>query len=373
MGVGQWSLDLVEDTPISVLDRLDVRTSGFGHIVVTPVPVDVALGDAILPIARYTGVYREQDRVSLGGLGPNMWVADSNGKGPFYAEGLSTPDGKFADWVTRLRPAQLTPGITSTIAGWFPKTYFGTNLRDPLDEVCLYFGAEWRVTPALAFDIGKRADLFRVDPVAVVVAKESEAGRDLNVQGIPGDVSAPRDVKNIVRRVNLYSGDQDAPTVTFSTPTVSDADFPYRGPDGSVLRMDQRYESWDAPVGSEAQYANNLQNLNKLPHEEIKLTTRQYDIGQNVEVGDNLWVFDPLKGIRDLSNPVDYRGVTIYPEIIRCVGYTWPVRQGMGVYFRRFVKVDGSWVVDWIDLTNYVEFETGDTSVEIGDKPRSTR
>jgi hypothetical protein len=49
---------------------------------------------------------------------------------------------------------------------------------------------------------------------------------------------------------------------------------------------------------------------------------------------------------------------------MRAMAQTWPIRQGMGVWFR-----DGAGAL--VDLTDYVEFDTGDATVELGSIART--
>lgn len=375
MSLGSWSLQLAEDTPRYVLDRLDVTVSGFGHIAITPNAVDAgAMSDAdMLSLSRYTGRYHSQpDEFTMSGAGMAACIADGDGKGPGYSGGLATASGLFSEWVVALRPHSLAAGITAAISGTFAKFYPRTNLREPLDEVCAYFNAEWRITNDGKFDIGPVGTLFRSVPNSVVV--RSDGGRDMNILGIAGELTAARDVKNYTRRVNYYTGTTGAPTVNSSDGGIADIDVRYRAFDGTAIRMDRFVEDFSntpTTAGQGLADAEFRKTINA--HREITLSGTQYDIAQDVRVGDALYVYDPSRGIRDVSNEVFYRGAVIYPQVIRCVGYTWPVRKGMGVYFRRHVRVAGVWTAEWTDLTGYVRFESGETRVDIGSMPRKPK
>jgi hypothetical protein len=384
MGIGQWELQMKTDTPRPIMDRLDPRVSGFGHIVITNTEADVTLGEGLLSFARYTGVLRSQpSEFQIGGPGLGMWIEDEDGKGPSYPGALFTAGGTFAQWVSKLRPASLIAGFTEVITSkTFQTAYEKTTLRKPLDEVCAYFGTEWRVSPSFRFDIGYPASLFRATPKAVVVAKAGDGGRDYNVTGIVGDMTLSRDVEDVVRRVVLFTHydpdpeNNDVDDVNVITPSVSgisDANYPYRDPRGDSLTMDELVDEGEMASGTEQDYVQALFAPKKYARQEISLDGTQYDIGNDVAVGDPLYVFDQARGIYNLDNPVSYRGQTIFPEVIRCVGLRWPIRRGMGVYLRRYVKPSGAWVPEWTDLTNYVDWDTGTTSVEVGAKPRTSR
>lgn len=380
MGIGQWDLALRDDTPRSVMDQLLVKSPGvgFGHMVVTPTHLDVTLGEGLLALARYTGVYRKQpSEFGMAGAGLAMWIEDEDGKGPAYTGRLNTDEGTFAQWVAKLRPAALKPGVTSTIGGSFAQWYHRTTLRKPLDEVCAAFGAEWVVRPNFRFDIGRPAELFAMNPRAVIVRRQGDGGRDYNVTGIVGDLDVERDLEDWVRRAVHYLGVEEAPVVGTANGGVAAADVPYRRPDGQAIDMDLLVEDFgeaDAPTAEANRIAGIEYAARRTAHEELTVSSVGYDIGADVAVGDNVWVFDQNRGIYDLANPVTYRGQTIYPETIRCVGLTWPVKRGMGVYMRTFVKGAGAaWSPQWIDLTEYVDWEDGETTVEVGAKPRSSK
>lgn len=373
MGVGAWSLRLSPNTPGDVLSKVSLKRHGFGHVVVTSARLDSsALSDAdMLEHARFTGVYRKQpSEFEMAGVGVNAWLGDEDGKGIILGASTSAAGGTFANWVPLLRPTYLGTGTVSTIAGSFPNTYVQVTMRKALDEVCAFFGAEWRVGTDFKLHVGLPADLFRDTPIAVVTRRGG--GRDLSAVGVMGEVEVVRDLEDWVRSV-LYYYNSGAGVVT-ADGSVAAADVAYRGPTGLAADIRSVISSSVATVGEATPLAAAEFGKVRYPRQEIRLSSIEYDIGESVNVGDNLWVFDPERDMYDLANPVTFRGQTIFPEVIRCVGQTWPIRKGMGVYFRRFVDNNTStWDVDWVDLTEFVEWESGDTTVEIGEKPRPSR
>ena len=375
MGIGSWSVQLKPDTPRPIMDAIDVRRSGFGHIAITPTPITTsAMTDAqILSTVRYLGVYRKQPtEYGMAGGGTALWINDEDGQGRSYINSVYTASGTFAQWVTLLRPADLLTGITSTISGTLAKTYYRTNIREPIDDVCAYFGAEWRVTNELKFDIGLPADLFQTTPTSVIVRTKGDGGRDHNIQGIVGNLDVARDVEDWTRRAVYYTGTEASFVWNSQDGGVSDADVIFRGPFGAAAVRDRLVEGFSSPAGSGPGYALAMYNQYKTPRQELRLSTELYDIGQDIRVGDSVYVYDPMRGMQNLNTQITYRGRVIYPETIRCVGLQWPIRAGMGVYFRYYTKPLYTWVVNWLDLTPYVTFESGETQVEVGAKPRSS-
>jgi hypothetical protein len=91
-------------------------------------------------------------------------------------------------------------------------------------------------------------------------------------------------------------------------------------------------------------------------------------------VGAYIKVWDPDNHVWRLENefvnyafgaPTEtfYNGHVCWPSVQRVYGITMPVREGMGVYL---VRGDG----DIIDLTRYVKWETGTSTIEVGAPPR---
>jgi hypothetical protein len=378
MGTGSWNLTLNPATPAHIWDRLRIAESGRGHVVITATQTDMAsIPDAeALALARYSGIYlkRENGSRTLSGYGVNGWLGESDKVG--RSTGAWTRTGTFAQWVTFLTDTFLQPGIVSPIPGTFKQTYEPTTFRALADLVAARFDAAWRVRPDFHFDFGTYADLFREDPIALIVRHQADAGQDFSVHGIRGDLDLVEDIEQWRRRaVYFYEADPDLPLSTIlQDGGVADVDVPFRGPDGSPafvdeITVDTRTDnSTDAIPLSLAKWraATGVR-------QELTLTSIEYDIGQNVAVGDLLYVFDPDRGVYDLTREETYRGQKIHPAVIRCVGYTWPIRQGMGVWFRRWRRVPGgSWELEWIDLTPYVVWESGQTTVDVGSGPHKT-
>ena len=371
MGNGAWSLQLDEATPGQVLRRLRVAESGRGHIVVTPTWVDLGgMADAAaLALARYTGIYlrREHATNTLSGYGVNAWLGEDDNVG--RSTGGTTQTLTFEDWAAFVTPSYLGTGIRSSIPGNFKHTYDAITFRGLADSIAARYNCAWHVTPDFKLNFGTFSALFRNPPKALVVRHRDDSGRDLNIRGLHGDLDMVEDIEDWRRRiVYFYDGGSE-----IQTGGVADADTPFRGPDGSPAFVDEIVVDQQTDNSTDAQSLS-LARWRQVTgvRQELTLSSVEYDIGKDVAVGDNLYVYDPDRGIYDLTRELAYRGQRIHPAVIRCVGYTWPVREGMGVWFRRYRKVDSSWVVEWIDLTPYVLWESGDTTVEVGAKPRTT-
>ena len=359
---GSWSLSLNESTPTSVLDVLTPSTAAFGHVIVTPVHVDShsVSGATLLSLARYTGIYRARpSHFELGGPGLAAWLGDEDGKGDVVSS--YTANQSFVAWVTAINYAAFTAGTYTAIAGPGNLNHTLTDIsrRDSLDFVCEFYGAEWRVTPAGVLDAGPVANLFATTPTAVV--QPWSGGRDLNITGIRATLDLSRDFDDYTTHVRLNGA------TTTGTATISPATT-YRDLLGNLVIWKRIIDSPDTIAAHVNAVAQAQLNLYSDPRREVTLSTDAYDIGQDFDVGDEIYVYDPLQGLVDTANSVSYRGETIHPVKIRCLGRTWPVQQGMGVYFR---APDSAGTVT--DLTDWIAWESGSTSIEVGALPRRSR
>ena len=91
----------------------------------------------------------------------------------------------------------------------------------------------------------------------------------------------------------------------------------------------------------------------------LNLDLEQYEVSGDMKPGDFIFAFDPDIGFVDTSAEataesrnlyeVTFRGQVITPVKVRVTGLTFPIANGMGVYFR---DKDGNYT----DLTQYVQF-----------------
>ena len=84
MAAGEWSLQLVEDTPRRVMEAIDIEVAGFGQLVILPSRLDPRnhTDAGMLSCARYTGLFRKQEGdFRLSGPGLPILLGDEDGKG----------------------------------------------------------------------------------------------------------------------------------------------------------------------------------------------------------------------------------------------------------------------------------------------------
>lgn len=368
MGVGAWSLDLHPETPRRILSQLDpTGVWGFAQLVVTDVPVDVAsMTDAgVLAVARYGGVYRSMGGLTLSGAGLAALLGDEDGKGNvFEAEISGSYDaGTWASVLTEWTGLTIK-GVEAS--GSWSNAFRWVTAREALADVCAHFGHEWRVTADLGYHQGSITYLYPSTP-ALVVLTDDDGGTDWGVTGVRGEISRSVDVEDHAKKVVYLTsrGDTDPPTApTWTTATRTDS---YRDPLGRDLIIDALVEAHVQDGDPTALAAAELGKLT---------ARRSWDVAadrlpHNLVVGAPVCLWAPAEDVCDLSQPVYYRGRTIFPAASRLMGATWPITPSMGVYLRR--KPSETTDAVWLDLTRYVVGETGGVQLEIGATPRPSR
>lgn len=109
MAAGDWSITLSSETPRKLLEAINVEAVGFSALVILPAHLDVrAHTDAdLLALARYTGIYRRQEGLTLSGAGLPTLMGDEDGKGDVFESPRTTANGYLTQWVPTLRPMSL--------------------------------------------------------------------------------------------------------------------------------------------------------------------------------------------------------------------------------------------------------------------------
>lgn len=405
MAAGDWSLQLVEDTPRRVLEAIDVEKAGFGQLVILPSRLDPrAHSDAtLLGLARWSGIYRAQEgSYRLSGAGSPILLGDEDGKGDIFEVTRSTADGYLAQWVESLRPISLSAGTTYSPGGSFTDTFYLVNARKAFEAICDKFNVEWRVTPSFTLDVGSIEDLYGSTPKLIILRDAGDGGRDTTLTGVRGGSDWSRDLEDYTTKAIVTVPDTEdvvteqgdptwvwdatlgedvmtdisAPTkatittdarIVGATAATPDASIPYGRPsDGGPVVLDRLIESSseDGTDGDPQTLANQQLGRFSKARRELSVDGTSYEIGHLAPVGSYVWLYSPPV-VMDLNNPVQFRGRTTYPVKTRILGARWPISAGLGVYLR---TTRGA--TTWHDLTPYVEWETGDVQLEVGALPR---
>lgn len=376
MGTGRWDVRFRPDVPLEVLMGIDLKRHGFGHIVVTPARLDLTAVTADadrLTASRYIGVLRERPSArQIGGPGLAMWLGDEDGKGVLLEQ--NDYGTTLTNWRTLLTPPGWTAAGSSP-GGSFTRDVVRETAIEVLPDVCAFFGVEWKIGwigGAWKLWVDTTANLFRTTPRAMILRDVHTQLRGTDILGIGAGFDIEQDLDDWTRQVNYYTGDEAAPTLTTASQAgLQDKDVPYRRVDGQAITMTRAIEDFGTSSAGATMAPAHFGRF-KNAHESITAASTEYDITRDVQCGDFVWVYDPIRGLTSPVNEVYFRGRLYWPMKIRVTGHTWPIRRGMGVYLRRYADNDTTtWTPEWVDLTDWVDWEDESAEVvELGDLPR---
>ncbi|MFI6793686.1 hypothetical protein ACIBG4_40780 [Nonomuraea sp. NPDC050383] len=368
MELGSWQLTLVEETPKTILDQL----AYFGHVAFIAGRVEPAqYGDRLLTMARYVGVFTGKDvdhiRKTIDGQGMALWLSDNDDKGDLLETPVQISGATFANAIRAILGTG-TAVVEGTLYSGVPGIYTGRHVyqsrRKAINFICTTMGAEWKVTGDGKLDAGPATSLYSATPDTVIVRRRPNRhtdGDDLTMHGLRGDMGVASDVDDWTSRlVLLAEGQGDA----IATAAANNPANPYKDLRGqAVNRVRVISESTTAPGNAAARASYQLSQF-LTPRSAMRLTTDDYDVEGAFAVGDWAYVYAPDEGLVDPANEVTFRGERINPVKLRMVGASWPIREGMTVAYR---DLNGG----WLDLTPYVDWEGGETTVTVGDLLRA--
>ncbi|TXJ75413.1 hypothetical protein E2C11_23155 [Streptomyces lavendulae] len=376
--LGSWEVKLQANTPRDVLDALDY----FGHVAIVPGRLTPAqYGDNLLTTARYVGVVRTktigddgrtnapQDDLSVGGVGMAMWLGDEDNKGQVYENAITPASASFADTINMLLPASgnyaVTVGTLYSVAGQYTGRHQYESPREAIGYVCDTMSTNsvpvsWRVNGNGTLDAGPESNLYVTNPTCVITTKN--AGEDMFLRALPGSMDTTRDVEDYSTRVVLLA-EGDGNSIATGAADISPA-TPYRDLHGNPVRLTRLVSESDTSTGNASARAQLALSQFTSTRNQLTLSTADYDIHGTFQVGDHVWVYNPDAGIVDTSTEITFRGVRINPLKLQVTEANWSVTDQYTVAYRA-----GSGT--WMDLTQYVEWETDTTStVTVGDFSR---
>lgn len=388
MDGGPWAVNLVDDTPRWVLDDIDVRNKLWATIVITPqhfVPGTVSDAN-LLALARYSGVYLGMGagRTSLHGEGLPWWLGESGDGGDLHASwDFEYTDEFLSDILTSLvfnGSNGLTLNYTGSIAEKFAIDIEGGDTkREVLDTILGQCSSEivWQITAQGVTNVGAPATLWPTRGTPTVIFTP-EGGHDALIDGIQGDFVMAELNGDEVRHQVFVDWDDGYNSGSELMSPIPWFDFAGQSPEVRFL-MDWRpkrprppTEKWRKvaawQIQSETQ-ANRMaaRELNERSEvrQEIAVEVDAFDPWRyDMSPGNDVYLYDPDTKILDVANEVYYRGEAVRPDRGTVQQWTTPVRRGYGVYLRYFTSIGGA--ATYYDLTNWVEFEDGPTSIKVG-------
>jgi hypothetical protein len=366
-GLGNWGVSLRDDMPAEVWDGIDY----FGHVVVHTGRTDPRIaGDSLLRSSRYTGVLRSKSESglpkSIGGLDIAMWLGDPDNKSDIIETPLAVNDD-FEGVITAIMSGfdAVQIGTIFNIAGLFSQTFQYQSRREAVDYVCQTIGGmAWRVNGDATLDAGTEADLFVVNPEVIVMRKPKNmpgltgSEVDMFLRALNGSMQTDQDVEDLSTRVILLAQGINGQFAS-ATADAPPGTHPYLDLHGNPIKL-TRIEQESATDPGNADARAQLQ-LNRFlgTRDAITLSTEFYDISGVARPGDYLWVWDPSMKLEDPSNEKFFQGKWMNPVKLQLTETTWPIVQGMSVLYRHW---DGTWT----DLTDYIVWESGETSIVVG-------
>lgn len=364
-GLGNWTLQLGADTPRELLNRLRY----LGHLCVTAGRDDPRVArDSILRSARYVGPLRGVSFATTGytlsGVGMAYWLGDEDSKGEVLFNAVALAGASFVTAIRALLGGAIIEGTLTPVAGTITMTFQYQTRRSALDYVCQTMGAVYRVNGDGTLDAGPASALFATTPKTAIIRRRQ--GADLTLRALPGTTQLDEDIVDFTTQVVLFSADPDGNLTPSASANINPALNPFRDIHGNPLvatRLSQETTTDPATAPARAQLELNRYSAQR---DAVTLTSSQYDITGDLQVGDSVWVYDPDTNLYDPTgaNEVMFQGERLNPVKLVVNQLSWPIVAGMGVSFR---DQDGG----WYDLTDYVLWEQGDTQIVVGGYDRS--
>ena len=291
-----------------------------------------------------------------------------------YIDGLVITRGNAKYWTA------FTPSTTAPVATTENKTYTGKHYLESaykaLKTISASTDAEFKINNDGTLDVGPPTALFsghETDTPEGMIVRDM-SGADPSITGYSGvDLSTEFDAEDYVSRVEL-TVNQYGNEINLGQADAKDV--PYKDLFGNELERIQILAENDIPtslrnVRAEA-YLNEYNKIQKT----LSVGLEDYDISGDIGTGDIIFVWDPDVGFEDTAadaalenrdrHEITYQGQILHPIKIRVMGLSFPIAEGMGVYYR---DGDGN----YIDLSDYVEFESGVTQIEVGATQKNIR
>ena len=392
MAPGQFSVQLDKTkVPNSIINQIDA----WGHIVIVPADVNVQEfnDSSLLDQSDYTGIVYsleigDEQNVVITGQGLVAYLGDSDSRGMPIAETggptgvrsytnttlenvldtTGTPKGLLRDESGNQGPIRKG-NITDPGANYTGKHYTESALK-AIKYVCQELGVEFKVNQKGLLDAGPVGNLFAghtSDPTSIIV--RGQTGEDPNITGLTtSSLVAQFDASEFVNKVELVASKYGA-EANYGSATASSN--PYKDLFGTALKRTQYVSDPQTPNTSKNTRATAYLNELNLVKKTLNVSLDEYDISGDFEVGDKIFIFDLDIGFVDTEADrladsrsslfeTVYQGRILNPTKIRILGITWPIKNGYGVFYR---KSNGT----YLELTDYLLFETGDVQLEVGD------
>ena len=294
-----------------------------------------------------------------------------------YIDGLRVTKGTALYTANFTAPSSELS--TTSTTGLYNGEHYVESVYSAINTISEQLETEYRINTNGTLDAGKKEVLFgghgTNEPPAIIVRDVS--GEDPAISGLtPEQITAQFDAEDYVSGVELLT-QAEGSSQQADHAEAFDNNTPYKDLFGADLERIQFVGENNIPNIQRNERALAYLNEFKKVKKTLSLSLEEYDLQGDFSVGDMIYVYDPeirfedteAKRIEDGRSSlfeVAYRGQIINPEKIRITGITWPVKDGYGVYLRK-VASTSPYRVEYIDLSDYVSWETGNTQLDIGD------
>jgi len=321
-GPGSFTVEMGVATP-----HLMSTVARGGYLVITPQYMGDPRGftnSSLLAAAKYTGIVLEtiwtDGILTLEGAGLDWLLGDLDGIGPsgncnYSSDTISTVIS-LDSGVGIIPAGAFTIGSTITGSGTYTANHPPEEtVKEVITQVMASFGNHYKISPngEINTEATTGNTVYKSTPTVVFV--RDNWGSDAMWTGVPVD-----------RLTSKYSIREWL--------SSSNVDI-YGLQDGLIYRVDN----------SDAAVTRTIGGAEALIQE---VRTTYAHLGDSTSVGDMVYIFDPGSGFEG-DTLIKFRGQWLKPARHRIREYSWPVTDGMGVYYRP--QGSSITISDWIDLT----------------------
>lgn len=352
MAQGSFEVPLKTTVPYSLWDEIEL----FGHIVVFPQWLDPnQVGtDPALDAARYAGPVLEKDTsgdgLVLRGAGMTWWLGDDLGNGPFIETKKTFSAQTFSNTIAALVPSAVELGtLVNTGLGTFTGDFHWETPLEAIRAVCLAVGAEFRINPDGSIDAGRKDFVFNINTPTVVVVRRG-FGHDAAYVGVPVErMRTWLNAREYVTKVTAITENSNGTKTLIDSSTRADTHFDLHG--NAFTRSRVVSLGISNPIEM-VTYTLGVLNGSAIEQNQ-EISTEHYElVGGDFAVGDNFYAYDP-PAFLNTANQITFRGDVINPAAVRLIAASWPLRNGMGVWYKSSASASNIWV----DLTKFVAWE----------------
>ena len=364
MAPGAWQLKLRSPGGLVARNALNSAHSFYDFATDSVMPqlegfivlFDTAVTSPSLEASVYTGMLLDL-------AGPDLYAGESivglmnqtNGVGIVSAANVDYTARSLSSWFDTLFPANgLTKGVVDNTglspvaATW--KT--GQGLREFLTEICLKMGAEYRVNPDGTVDAAKAQSnvLFRDRQVQVKPGAQPEFGFPRGVAG--NVVNWSMNGAHCAGRV-LAAGLGDGPTMLVHVePTGIVAGY---GLDGVAAERTTVIDVATSDIAELEQIAVSQIGVRRTLRDTFRVRVDNPSVRRNVAPGDTILIVDEDNNVG--GSVLNAGG---YPQAKRVQSVSGPVAADYSVWLFMSNRLI------WVNLTPYVEWDTGPVEFTVG-------